>query len=150
MYINKRAFKKHKHPIKKVFWLGIFVFCLAMILGGGVYYYVAIKLHQPAYISPLAAVLSAQLPSQEDKRLVTLKKQLAGKKIDFSSIVASESSYAVLLPNGSQVVLSSEKDVSLQISSLQFILSRLTMEGREFSRLDLRFDKPIIVFKKVK
>jgi hypothetical protein len=48
------------------------------------------------------------------------------------------------LSNKSEIFLTRDKDINPQLASLQFILSRLTMEGKGFRSLDLRFDKPII------
>lgn len=52
-----------------------------------------------------------------------------------------------LIPEKGQVVLlSPDKDLAVQIASLQRITSQLTIEGKHFTRLDFRFDKPVIVF----
>lgn len=68
--------------------------------------------------------------------------------IGFSSIeIASDSSYLITLKDGSEVFFSSSKSMPSQISSLQFLLGRLTIEGKRVSRLDFRFDKPIIVYR---
>lgn len=61
-------------------------------------------------------------------------------------IVASDSSYLVFLQNNGEVILSPSKSLSSQISSLQVILFSFTIEGKVFKRLDLRFDKPVVVF----
>lgn len=59
----------------------------------------------------------------------------------------SDTSYKVVLSEGEEVYLSSKKSLAEQISSLQRILSRLTIEGKHFVRLDVRFDKPVITLK---
>lgn len=77
----------------------------------------------------------------------SFEKKLSKANIPFASIsVASDSSFLIVLKDGSEVNLSDKKNIQKQISSLQLILSRLTIEGKRFKRLDLRFDKPIIVF----
>lgn len=89
-------------------------------------------------ISPLAQTSSAN---------VKLEKLLLKQNIPFSKInVASDSSFIVFLREGEQVGISQKKSLESQISSLQLILSRLTIEGKKFKFLDLRFDKPVIVF----
>lgn len=89
-------------------------------------------------ISPLAKTSSPN---------VKLEKILLSQKIPFSKInVASDSSFVVSLQDGGEVGISQKKDFVAQISSLQLILSRLTIEGKKFKFLDLRFDKPVIVF----
>ena len=67
--------------------------------------------------------------------------------INFSSVkIASDSSYLVTLQDGSQVILNQNKNLQNQISSLQLILSRLTIEGKRFKSLDFRYDKPVVSF----
>ncbi|HUS51988.1 MAG TPA: hypothetical protein VMX77_00815 [Candidatus Bathyarchaeia archaeon] len=44
-----------------------------------------------------------------------------------------------------EVFFSSEKEASVQVGSLQLILSRTKIEGKRLKRVDLRFDKPVIV-----
>jgi len=78
---------------------------------------------------------------------VKLEKLLLTEKIPFSKInVASDSSFIVSLAEGGEVNISQKKSLDAQISSLQLILSRLTIEGKKFKFLDLRFDKPVIIF----
>ena len=77
-----------------------------------------------------------------------LKKALDLKKISYEEIkVSTEGAYMIKLTTGEDVFLSTKKDLSQQLSSLQVIYSRLTMEGRSLRKLDLRYDKPVVVFK---
>lgn len=77
-----------------------------------------------------------------------LKILLDKNSIGFSSIaIASDSSYLIILKDDSEVFFSSRKSIPSQVSSLQFLLSRLTIEGKRVNRLDFRFDKPIIVYR---
>jgi len=50
----------------------------------------------------------------------------------------------IWLRDGRRVVFSLKKEAQIQIESLQFILSRSKIEGREIKKIDLRFDKPVI------
>lgn len=88
------------------------------------------------------------LPMEKSKsRLDEVKQVLRDNNVDFSSVViASEASFLVVLRGGEDVLLSQKKDLSNQASSLQQIITRLTIEGRRFTFLDFRFDKPVIVF----
>ena len=81
------------------------------------------------------------------RELYLLKKALKDKSIGFSSVELKDSLYIITMEDNELVTLSAKKDIITQISSLQFVLSRLTMEGRQFRTLDLQYDKPIIVFK---
>ncbi len=83
----------------------------------------------------------------EDAREAEIEKALRLKKIEYASIVKYDNSYTIKLSDSEDVILSSQKDLAEQISSLQYILFRLTMEGKQFARLDLRFEKPVVVLK---
>ncbi len=88
------------------------------------------------------------VPSEEDKFQLKLETLLNEKNITYSTITKlSGSNYKLKLEDSGIVIISSDKDLNSEISSLQFILSRLTMEGKQFTLLDLRFDKPVIVLK---
>jgi hypothetical protein len=50
-----------------------------------------------------------------------------------------------LIDNG-EVILSSKKDIGSQLSSLQLMLARLTIEGKKLKVLDFRFDNPVVSF----
>lgn len=57
---------------------------------------------------------------------------------------SSDSAIIVLLKDNGEVYLSEDNYVE-ELPSLQRIISQLTMEGKRFKRLDLRFERPIIV-----
>lgn len=86
--------------------------------------------------------------SNEENFISNLEKILQEKKIAYSAVSKLQhTTYRIKLADGSEVFISSQKDINKEMSSLQFILKRLTMEGKEFTKLDLRFDKPVIIFK---
>ncbi len=139
--------RKQKRYAKK-----IIVFCLIIIagisaVGAGTFFVFTSQMNKPLFVSPLASMKFVQA-SEKDTKLETLKKGLEKEHIAYTKIEKpDEKSYIVELKQGGFVTFSSQKDIITQIASLQFILSHLTMEGREFSKLDLRFEKPVIVFK---
>lgn len=106
-----------------------------------------VLLHKPLYISPIPNISKSIGASIKEKNLPFFERELQEKHIDFSSVEVSGSSYLIHMKNEQVVILSTQKEIKTQISSLQFILSRLTMEGKLFSRLDLRFDKPVITIR---
>jgi hypothetical protein len=86
--------------------------------------------------------------TDDENYRANLEKALQEKKIDYTRIYnQKDGSCIIKLTDGSLVIISSQKDINREISSLQFILKRLTMEGKEFTKLDLRFEKPVITFK---
>ncbi len=54
---------------------------------------------------------------------------------------------AVYSPQDAIAVFSSDKDANLQIDSLQQVLAKAKIDATKISKIDLRFDKPVIVFK---
>lgn len=152
---NKTPARKRKREIKKLFGIALVILMVLGIIGGGGYYLLAITFKKPL-VSPLTGhntgtALGSRHQSvpgfadYSDDTVQELRKDLEKKKIAFGDIKsASNSSYLVTLKDGEVVTFSSEKDILSQVSSLQVILSRLTMEGKLFSQLDLRFDKPVI------
>lgn len=77
----------------------------------------------------------------------TIEKLLKQKGIKYKSIAYRDNSYIIVLANDAEALFSSKKDAEVQVSSLQLVINRLTIEGKSFKRLDFRFDKPVIVFK---
>lgn len=89
--------------------------------------------------------LAMNLPQGNKKG--TLEDELYKKNIQYFKVeIATDSSYLIFLKDDGIVLVSNEKDLSDQITSLQLILGRLTIEGRKFKKLDLRFNQPIIAF----
>ena len=67
--------------------------------------------------------------------------------ISFSSVKrSSDSLYIITLSDGGQVIISPSKNIKNQISSLQLMLSRLTIEGKRVKVIDFRYDRPVVRF----
>ncbi len=144
MLLRKRI--NRKRGKKKIFFILIIVIFLCICLAVTVYFLYG--RNKKLFVSPLP---HTRLPIVEllgDKDTGQLERELAKKGVDFESIViSSDSGYIVQLKTGEEVLMSKTRSLDEQFSSLQVILPRLTMEGKRFTRLDLRFDKPVIVFK---
>ena len=144
---KKKEFpRKRKRYLKKIVLLSIILFIFIVILSAIGVYYIAKKLEKPLFISPLAAIQYVQ-GDHSGKIYASLQQGLKKDQIAYTAIDKADDSYIVTLQEGGKVTFSSQKDIITQIASLQYILSHLTMEGREFASLDLRFDQPIIVMK---
>ncbi len=52
----------------------------------------------------------------------------------------------LFLKKGPQVLISSKKGIGQQVDSLQLILERAKIEGKQIKVIDLRFDKPVVTF----
>ncbi len=60
--------------------------------------------------------------------------------------ILSSRNIEVKLDKGLLVIFSSQKEMDFQLDSLQFIFSRAKIEGRKIKKIDLRFDKPVVVY----
>lgn len=99
------------------------------------FYYFFNLLSQPSYISPLV------------RENIDLEKKLKDAKIAFSSVDHdSDSSYIITLTQGIKIRISSNKNLDVQVSSLQRMLRELTIEGRQIKSIDFRFEKPVVEF----
>lgn len=96
------------------------------------------------FISPLPNRSLDNLNPLTTEELKTLLKK---GNIAFSEVKSSTgSSILVTLKDGNDVLFSAKKSLGEQVSSLQLILSRLTIEGKRFKNLDLRFEKPTVAY----
>jgi hypothetical protein len=145
MWSTKRVLRRDKKQVnkKRILLLsllsgGIGVVCV--ILG------MIVLSYEPTFISPLPFLRSlgiASAPDADKKRIETFLKT---QNIDYKDIsLSGKTTYVVKITDNGNAYITTNKDVSEQLSSLQRIHSRLTMEGKKFTRLDLRYDKPVIV-----
>lgn len=144
MVTNRKKLKAKKRKTK--FFV---IFFIIIVLSVGIFtYFVNKGLHTRAnFISPLAKIAPSETVEQTEKNKQIISEELKKRKIEFRVIEVGGNIYTIKLKDDSEIILSAKKDLIQQISSLQFILSRLTMEGKQFNKLDLQFDNPIIVFK---
>ena len=141
--------RKRRRFIKRVIFYSSFLMAIALVCLGFAGYSLWSKLHKPLYISPLPTTHVAQAAQIDQGGIIQqqIENDLHKKQIDFQSVQRQDDSYVITLQDKSKVTFSSEKDIMSQIASLQYILKDLTMEGRAFSSLDLRFAQPVIVMR---
>ena len=145
MLTNRKKLRNRKQIAIK-----IYIIAAVVVLSLGIGYLISVKLFvRHGYVSPLStlAIKDTSNQNQDDSNLDLIKNSLSGQKSEVDTVKRQDAQYVVTFKDGSVVILSSEKDLKSQISFLQFILSRLTMEGKLFLQLDLRFDKPVIKLK---
>lgn len=139
--------RKIRRKKKRIVTSIIAVLFLSLVL------FVLLSLHaflkKPSFISPIPSVSSNDYQKISSNSITqNLEILLAKNNIPFSSVsVSTDSSLLVTLTSQEKVVFSSQKSFDSQISSLQVMLSRFTIEGKRFVVLDFRFDKPVIIFK---
>lgn len=133
--------RKHKRKILSrvpYIFFGLLLITIFLSLVSAASYLVSSKVK---ILNPLAQ----NIPQGNKKG--TLEDELYKNNIQYSKVdIATDSSYLVFLKDDGTVLMSNEKNLGDQITSLQLILGRLTIEGRKFKKLDLRFNQPIIVF----
>lgn len=88
----------------------------------------------------IIAPISGKTPIEE---LSLELKKAEIQVISFSLL--NEREFEASLSGGTKVFLKSE-EITRQITSLQVMLSRFKIEGRRPQKIDLRFEKPIVVF----
>jgi uncharacterized ion transporter superfamily protein YfcC len=138
MLQKKRKLKKEKtkQRLKHAFVILVF---LLMLLTCLVYLNTHFSFGRKTYLSPLA-----------ERKLIfsnSLEEELNKADIKFKTISSnSDGSQMITLEDGGLIILTSKKDILFQISSLQLILSRLTIEGKKLKTLDFRFDNPVVSF----
>lgn len=143
MYQKKRVTTKRKQRRRLVLSVSIvgflvLVICIAVLLRAFVF-------NASSYVSPLPVSRAVQDPFEQNS-VPKLKSLLENEGIVISGIKHEKDAYVVTLQTKEQIFFNPEKDLTEQIASLQVILPRLTMEGKRFTRLDLRYDKPVVVF----
>lgn len=144
MWHRRRLLKKDKRTLTKKRFL--FLSLVAGVLGVAcIGLGTVLLMGEPLYTSPLP-LLRPSFALDDDKAVKTLiEQELKKRSIRYSSVTKVEQDlYKIVIPENGDVFLSSEKDIISQLSSLQVIVSRLTMEGEKFNRLDLRYDRPVI------
>lgn len=92
---------------------------------------------KPVFISPISNLGFYQNTDFETK--------LRKSKIDYENLKFINNYYQFNIKGEGMVIISIEKNIDSQLSSLQLTLRQLKIEGRRFKSLDFRFDKPVIV-----
>jgi len=139
MLFSKRRINKYnsKQSLKIILITILFV---GLISSFFVFLYINFYIGTYGFISPLS--------QNKETLLVKVEEELEKQNISFGKISSnSDGSLAVKLKDESEIIFSSKKDVRSQITSLQLMLSRLTIEGKKLKSLDFRFDNPVVSFK---
>ncbi len=145
MWSTRRVLRRDKKQLnkKRILLLSILsglVGVICVILG------VIVLSREPVFISPLPFLRSLGLASTNDASKKKIQDFMKAQNIPYKDIsLAGKTTYIIKMTENGNAYITTNKDVSEQLSSLQRIHSRLTMEGKKFTRLDLRYDKPVIV-----
>ncbi|MFZ5366433.1 MAG: hypothetical protein ACOZBZ_04080 [Patescibacteria group bacterium] len=88
-------------------------------------------------------IASPVSPPTEEEKLKNLL-EMSGVKVEM--IKSLDKSFEATLSGNLKVFFSREKDLSGQVASLQLILGRSKIEGKIPLEIDLRFDKPVLIY----
>lgn len=148
---GKQKSNKFKRRLKTIIkrhvpFVVLFILILSFLILGRQFVFISSR---PT--SPLPQTTSNQsaipvLGASASGRLLQVEKALTIYNIPFLSVTASSDSAILVALEEGTVLLSWQKPIELQISSLQHALSRFTIEGKKISFLDFRFERPIVVF----
>lgn len=133
---KRRIYKRRKR-------IAILFFAAVLLCGtiGSVFW--LLQRVNARFISPVPFLISSSEAENSTAKMV--RKELERRHFTVSQLMTGlNNTIIVTLESGEEVVLSADNDIQTQLSSLQLIHSRLTMEGKRFKKLDLRFDKPVI------
>lgn len=139
MLFSKRRINKYnsKQSLKIIL---ITILFIGLISSFFVFLYINFYINTYGFISPLS--------QNKETLLVKVEDELEKQNISFGKISSnSDGSLAVKLKDESEIIFSSKRQVKSQITSLQLMLSRLTIEGKKLKSLDFRFDNPVVSFK---
>lgn len=142
---QKKKFSKRKLTgfFRKILFL-FFIFLGSFIALVCIFFVVK---HPLSIVNPLSKTSDSTEFSDMGNSVEKITDLLKKNNIETTSVVnASESAVLATLPDGQEVVFSRDKDLNQQITSLQLILSRLTIEGKRVNRIDLRFANPVVSF----
>jgi hypothetical protein len=136
--LPRRKLKKEKVKYRLKIIFIVFLF-LSLLIATAEYLYLNFSFGRAVFISPLAKI--------NQSKVARLESVLDKEKIAFLSVSQNlDGSFTVELKDGGVIILSAKKDLDSQLSSLQLILSRLTIEGKKLNKLDFRYDNPVVSF----
>lgn len=138
MFQKRRQLKKEKSKSRiKFAFITLVILVILLVLIE--FLYLNFSFGRSTYLSPIA--------KEQKSKLISIEAELEKANIPFKTVnVKEDSSFEVHLIDNSVVILSSKKDIKSQISSLQLMLSRLTIEGKKLKILDFRYDNPVVSF----
>ncbi len=145
MWSRKRLLKKEKKHRSRKFYLLFIIFSgvsgiIMMVVGA------LLIMNEPLFTSPLPLLMSWRTNATKEDVVKSIEKILKEKSIEFTEVKReSQDRYSIQLQDNGVVFINPDKGVAEQLSSLQVVLQRLTMEGKKFKRLDLTYDRPVIV-----
>lgn len=143
--------RRKTRKAKRIFFYFLLFLLLTLSIFGSLFIYnrfaasiLSFEIEQGAGKIIASHILNAQTKDFE--------KELSSNSIKYNKIglTSDETGVKVELDNGIEVIFSKNKDIVYQVSSLQSILTRLTIdihkEAKKPKGIDFRYSKPIVNF----
>ncbi|HEV2340108.1 MAG TPA: hypothetical protein VGT05_05155 [Patescibacteria group bacterium] len=138
--------RKQRRKLRLFIAYGFFLLCsttLILAVYAGLHWWLVTH---TTVISPVTGTKEKHISReilQSKKEVVMMGLQNA--HIVYQNVtVTTDNSVTISLQNNETVILSLNKNIDQQIASLQLTIANLTIEGKQFKRLDFRFDKPVL------
>lgn len=145
--MKKKAIKNRKVEFRNKRLLFGAIFLSIVFVTGSIIFVLLRFIVLQKYVSPIPLTIRQDVVkknSLSDTFISEVKEKLTQASISYNQIKLTNSFTCIItLSDGSEVILGTNKDIAQQIASLQLITSRLTMEGKRFSRIDLRYNQPV-------
>ncbi len=116
----------------------LILFFITLIALGGLALWQKGKIRQRFW--PVKAVSPISQPSSVYDLMTLLGK--SGLRISQTPVIVDGTIQASV--SGVSVLFAPDKDLAVQVRSLQLVLPRLTMEGKKVLEIDLRFNKVVV------
>jgi len=133
--------RRKLRPFFRYLFLCVGIFCIVV---GLCFLGVFIAFTHPKLVSPLGKVI--HVLQRKNTLEDTVKENLGKYNIQYLSIAVKNTTITIVLPNDIQVLLTTQKDISSQIASLQLTIQNLTIEKKTPRKIDFRFDREVISF----
>ena len=136
----------HKRKVKKFYgyiFLSTGLFFLVLFICMGLFW---LRFHTISVVSPLGTLKAFALSHNSTMLLAEVSDACAKRSLSCQNIEFTTQQDITFMINNNQIFISTSKNIPQEIASLQLIIRQLTMEGKEFHRLDFRYDRPVISY----
>lgn len=136
----------HKRKVRKFYgyiFLSSGLFFLVLFVCMSIFW---LRTHSLSVVSPLGTLKAFAL-SHDSNAVLSQVGDACGKySVSCQNIEFTSQQDITFTINNKQIYISTTKNIPQEIASLQLIIRQLTMEGKEFHRLDFRYDRPVISY----
>ena len=104
--------------------------------------------HSSSLISPIGKAYSSVVNTimSQDNNENEIRKKFSDHNMTITSLQQTDSDITITSDKNATYIFDKKKKIPEQITSLQLILSRLTIEGKQASKIDFRFNNPVVTF----